>query len=91
MLEYDTENMNSDEIFSSLRGVTEAIQSFSYRSQEDLNEPIRRDGKKDDAVSLCFNSGQQEQGHKDGDFYFHILYIFAIIIINVINNIIHNN
>uniref|UniRef100_A0A8C2BN62 Cytoplasmic linker associated protein 1a n=1 Tax=Cyprinus carpio TaxID=7962 RepID=A0A8C2BN62_CYPCA len=48
MLEYDTENMNSDEIFSSLRGVTEAIQSFSYRSQEDLNEPIRRDGKKDD-------------------------------------------
>ncbi|XP_065108084.1 CLIP-associating protein 1a isoform X8 [Paramisgurnus dabryanus] len=50
MLEYDTENMNSDEIFSSLRGVTEAIQSFSYRSQEDLNEPIRRDGKKDDAV-----------------------------------------
>uniref|UniRef100_A0A673JJ13 CLIP-associating protein 1-like n=1 Tax=Sinocyclocheilus rhinocerous TaxID=307959 RepID=A0A673JJ13_9TELE len=52
MLEYDTENMNSDEIFSSLRGVTEAIQSFSYRSQEDLNEPIRRDGKKDDAVSV---------------------------------------
>uniref|UniRef100_A0A8C1VNC5 Cytoplasmic linker associated protein 1a n=1 Tax=Cyprinus carpio TaxID=7962 RepID=A0A8C1VNC5_CYPCA len=49
MLEYDTENMNSDEIFSSLRGVTEAIQSFSYRSQEDLNEPIRRDGKKDDS------------------------------------------
>ncbi|XP_026073474.1 CLIP-associating protein 1-like isoform X12 [Carassius auratus] len=50
MLEYDTENMNSDEIFSSLRGVTEAIQSFSYRSQEDLNEPIRRDGKKVDAA-----------------------------------------
>uniref|UniRef100_A0A8C1VMW9 Cytoplasmic linker associated protein 1a n=1 Tax=Cyprinus carpio TaxID=7962 RepID=A0A8C1VMW9_CYPCA len=50
MLEYDTENMNSDEIFSSLRGVTEAIQSFSYRSQEDLNEPIRRDGKKDDSA-----------------------------------------
>ncbi|XP_058643429.1 CLIP-associating protein 1a isoform X13 [Onychostoma macrolepis] len=50
MLEYDTENMNSDEIFSSLRGVTEAIQSFSYRSQEDLNEPIRRDGKKDDVA-----------------------------------------
>ncbi|XP_071197978.1 CLIP-associating protein 1-B-like isoform X9 [Salvelinus alpinus] len=38
MLEYDTENMNSDEIYSSLRGVTEAIQSFSYRSQEGLNE-----------------------------------------------------
>lgn len=55
MLEYDTENMNSDEIFSSLRGVTEAIQSFSYRSQEDLNEPIRRDGKKEDAVSQISN------------------------------------
>uniref|UniRef100_A0A672ZTC0 Cytoplasmic linker associated protein 1a n=1 Tax=Sphaeramia orbicularis TaxID=375764 RepID=A0A672ZTC0_9TELE len=50
MMEYDTENMNSEEIYSSLRGVTEAIQSFSYRSQEDLNEPIRRDGKRDDAV-----------------------------------------
>ncbi|XP_076857869.1 CLIP-associating protein 1a isoform X7 [Brachyhypopomus gauderio] len=50
LLEYDTENMNSDEIYSSLRGVTEAIQSFSYRSQEDLNEPIRRECKKDDAV-----------------------------------------
>nr|XP_046223977.1 CLIP-associating protein 1-B-like isoform X16 [Oncorhynchus gorbuscha] len=47
MLEYDTENMNSDEIYSSLRGVTEAIQSFSYRSQEDLNE-LR--GKRDDAA-----------------------------------------
>uniref|UniRef100_A0AAX7TD83 TOG domain-containing protein n=1 Tax=Astatotilapia calliptera TaxID=8154 RepID=A0AAX7TD83_ASTCA len=50
MMEYDTENMNSDEIYSSLRGVTEAIQSFSYRSQEDLNEPIRREAKRDDAV-----------------------------------------
>uniref|UniRef100_A0AAY5EBE2 TOG domain-containing protein n=1 Tax=Electrophorus electricus TaxID=8005 RepID=A0AAY5EBE2_ELEEL len=51
LLEYDMENMNSDEIYSSLRGVTEAIQSFSYRSQEDLNEPIRRECKKDDAVT----------------------------------------
>ncbi|XP_058888592.1 CLIP-associating protein 1-B-like isoform X15 [Acipenser ruthenus] len=50
MLDYDTENMNSDEIYSSLRGVTEAIQSFSYRSQEDLHEPIKREGKKDDGV-----------------------------------------
>uniref|UniRef100_A0A8D0AFA0 Cytoplasmic linker associated protein 1a n=1 Tax=Sander lucioperca TaxID=283035 RepID=A0A8D0AFA0_SANLU len=49
MMEYDTENMNSEEIYSSLRGVTEAIQSFSYRSQEDLNEPIRQEGKRDDA------------------------------------------
>ncbi|XP_060785730.1 CLIP-associating protein 1a isoform X13 [Neoarius graeffei] len=50
MLEYDTENLNSDEIYSSLRGVTEAIQSFRYRSEEDLNEPIRREFKKDDGV-----------------------------------------
>ncbi|XP_054871482.1 CLIP-associating protein 1a isoform X29 [Amphiprion ocellaris] len=50
MMEYDTENMNSEEIYSSLRGVTEAIQSFSYRSQEDLNEPVRREGKRDDAA-----------------------------------------
>eukprot|EP00062_Callorhinchus_milii_P011447 gi/632957425/ref/XP_007894474.1/ PREDICTED: CLIP-associating protein 1 isoform X4 [Callorhinchus milii] len=47
MLDYDTENLNSDEIYSSLRGVTEAIQNFSFRSQEDLNEPIKREGKKD--------------------------------------------
>ncbi|XP_029590389.1 CLIP-associating protein 2 isoform X13 [Salmo trutta] len=36
--DYDTENMNSDDIYSSLRGVTEAIQNFSVRSQEDMNE-----------------------------------------------------
>nr|XP_033800271.1 CLIP-associating protein 1 isoform X2 [Geotrypetes seraphini] len=52
MLDFDTENLNSDEIYSSLRGVTEAIEKFSFRSQEDLNEPIKRDGKKDcDPVS----------------------------------------
>ncbi|XP_075465975.1 CLIP-associating protein 1 isoform X20 [Ascaphus truei] len=52
MLDYDTENLNSDEIYSSLRGVTEAIEKFSFRSQEDLNEPVKRDGKKDgDIVS----------------------------------------
>ncbi|KAL7866589.1 hypothetical protein AOLI_G00144030 [Acnodon oligacanthus] len=52
-LEYDTENMNSDEIYSSLRGVTEAIQSFSFRSQEDSFEPIKRDAKKDDACGVA--------------------------------------
>ncbi|XP_062302714.1 CLIP-associating protein 1-A-like isoform X13 [Osmerus eperlanus] len=50
MLEYDTENLNADEIYSSLRGVTEAIQSFSFRSQEDLIEPMRRDGKREDVT-----------------------------------------
>ncbi|KAM9305187.1 CLIP-associating protein 1 isoform 3-T3 [Gastrophryne carolinensis] len=51
LLDYDTENLNSDEIYSSLRGVTEAIEKFSFRSQEDLNEPVKRDGRKDDLLS----------------------------------------
>ncbi|XP_077052040.1 CLIP-associating protein 2 isoform X50 [Siphateles boraxobius] len=43
--DYDTENMNSEEIYSSLRGVSQAIQNFSVRSQEDMTEPARkRDG-----------------------------------------------
>ncbi|XP_061903279.1 CLIP-associating protein 2 [Entelurus aequoreus] len=43
--DYDTENMNSEDIYSSLKGVTEAIQNFSVRSQEDMNDPLqRRDG-----------------------------------------------
>lgn len=40
--DYDTENMNSEDIYSSLKGVTEAIQNFSVRSQEDMNEPLQR-------------------------------------------------
>ncbi|CAL8296621.1 unnamed protein product [Lota lota] len=40
--DYDTENMNSEDIYSSLKGMTEAIQNFSVRSQEDMNEPTRR-------------------------------------------------
>ncbi|XP_025059929.1 CLIP-associating protein 2 isoform X9 [Alligator sinensis] len=56
--DYDTENMNSEDIYSSLRGVTEAIQNFSFRSQEDMNEPMKRDSKKDnDGDSLCSGSG----------------------------------
>ncbi|XP_047386741.1 CLIP-associating protein 2 isoform X13 [Sciurus carolinensis] len=51
--DYDTENMNSEDIYSSLRGVTEAIQNFSFRSQEDMNEPLKRDSKKDDGDSMC--------------------------------------
>ncbi|XP_061535716.1 CLIP-associating protein 1-A-like isoform X2 [Phycodurus eques] len=47
MLEYDSENLNSEEIYSSLRGVTEAIQNFSYRSQEEPMEPHKRDGTRD--------------------------------------------
>ncbi|XP_044311248.1 CLIP-associating protein 2 isoform X13 [Varanus komodoensis] len=55
--DYDTENMNSEDIYSSLRGVTEAIQNFSFRSQEDMNEPMKRDSKKDDVDSICSGSG----------------------------------
>nr|XP_046180717.1 CLIP-associating protein 1-like isoform X11 [Oncorhynchus gorbuscha] len=50
MLEYDTENLNTDQIYSSLRGVTEAIQNFSFRSQEDLMEPSR--GKREDTPGV---------------------------------------
>ncbi|XP_072562199.1 CLIP-associating protein 2 isoform X10 [Paramormyrops kingsleyae] len=42
--DYDTENMNSEDIYSSLRGVTEAIHNFSVRSQEDMSDTPRRDG-----------------------------------------------
>ncbi|XP_056443543.1 CLIP-associating protein 1-B-like isoform X2 [Gadus chalcogrammus] len=52
LLEFDSENLNSEEIYSSLRGVTEAIQNFRFRSQEDLMEPQRRDGKKDSLSGL---------------------------------------
>uniref|UniRef100_A0A4X2LQB4 Cytoplasmic linker associated protein 2 n=1 Tax=Vombatus ursinus TaxID=29139 RepID=A0A4X2LQB4_VOMUR len=45
--DYDTENMNSEDIYSSLRGVTEAIQNFSFRSQEDMNEPVKREPKRE--------------------------------------------
>ncbi|XP_073930211.1 CLIP-associating protein 2 isoform X28 [Castor canadensis] len=55
--DYDTENMNSDDIYSSLRGVTEAIQSFSFRSQEDMSEPLKRDPRKDDGDSTCGGPG----------------------------------
>ncbi|KAG7502129.1 CLIP-associating 1-B-like isoform X4 [Solea senegalensis] len=56
MLEYDSENLNSEEIYSSLRGVTEAIQNFSFRSQEDLMEPLRRDGKRDGMAGVAASS-----------------------------------
>ncbi|XP_053094163.1 CLIP-associating protein 1-B-like isoform X9 [Pangasianodon hypophthalmus] len=62
MLEYDTENMNSEEIYSSLRGVTEAIQSFSFRSQEDSYEPIKRDTKKDDASAVASSAADPRLG-----------------------------
>ncbi|XP_070946817.1 CLIP-associating protein 2 isoform X10 [Macaca nemestrina] len=58
--DYDTENMNSEDIYSSLRGVTEAIQNFSFRSQEDMNEPLKRDSKKDGGDSMCGGPGMSD-------------------------------
>uniref|UniRef100_A0A8C8I8P7 TOG domain-containing protein n=1 Tax=Oncorhynchus tshawytscha TaxID=74940 RepID=A0A8C8I8P7_ONCTS len=60
MLEYDTENLNTDQIYSSLRGVTEAIQNFSFRSQEDLMEPGR--GKREDTVREGVSSHTSHSG-----------------------------
>uniref|UniRef100_A0A674EKJ7 Cytoplasmic linker associated protein 1 n=1 Tax=Salmo trutta TaxID=8032 RepID=A0A674EKJ7_SALTR len=62
MSEYDTENLNTDEIYSSLRGVTEAIQNFSFRSQEDLMEPGR--GKREDTVR---EGGANQSSHSGVD------------------------
>lgn len=59
MLDYDTENLDSEEIFSSLCGVTEAIQTFSLRSQEDQMDPQRRDAASPDSdPRLCGNSAE---------------------------------
>ncbi|KAM5152447.1 CLIP-associating protein 1 isoform 3-T3 [Mantella aurantiaca] len=66
LLDYDTENLNSDEIYSSLRGVTEAIEKFSFRSQEDLNEPVKRDGRKDDLVSRDAGMASPVGDHRGG-------------------------
>uniref|UniRef100_A0A3Q1D1T1 TOG domain-containing protein n=1 Tax=Amphiprion ocellaris TaxID=80972 RepID=A0A3Q1D1T1_AMPOC len=62
LLEYDSENLNSEEIYSSLRGVTEAIQNFSFRSQEDLMEPLRRDGKRDGMPGIGASSDSDPRG-----------------------------
>ncbi|XP_069588738.1 CLIP-associating protein 1 isoform X4 [Ranitomeya imitator] len=67
LLDYDTENLNSDEIYSSLRGVTEAIEKFSFRSQEDLNEPVKRDLRKDgDLVSREAGMASPVGDHRGG-------------------------
>ncbi|XP_069080731.1 CLIP-associating protein 1 isoform X4 [Pleurodeles waltl] len=67
LLDYDTENLNSEEIYTSFRGVTEAIEKFSFRSQEDLNDPMRRDGKKDcDIVSRDCGIAAPAMDHRIG-------------------------
>ncbi|KAM4538735.1 CLIP-associating protein 2 isoform 27-T27 [Odontesthes bonariensis] len=68
--DYDTENMNSEDIYSSLKGVTEAIQNFSVRSQEDMNDPLqRREGEEggsgtDGRVSDLMDGGRMALDNK---------------------------
>ncbi|XP_055081440.1 CLIP-associating protein 2 isoform X1 [Periophthalmus magnuspinnatus] len=63
--DYDTENMNSEDIYSSLRGVTEAIQNFSVRSQEDMNDPVQRDeGSGDCRASDAVEGGRMALDNK---------------------------
>ncbi|XP_048452372.1 CLIP-associating protein 2-like isoform X2 [Rhincodon typus] len=62
---YDAENMNSEEIYCSLRGMTEAIQNFSLLSQEEMNEPLRRDSKKDDDGELAVGGVSDIRGGGD--------------------------
>ncbi|XP_024863914.1 CLIP-associating protein 2 isoform X23 [Kryptolebias marmoratus] len=63
--DYDTENMNSEDIYSSLKGVTEAIQNFSVRSQEDMNEPVqRREGEEGGSGTDLVDGGRMALDNK---------------------------
>ncbi|XP_051948473.1 CLIP-associating protein 2-like isoform X7 [Xyrauchen texanus] len=63
--DYDTENMNSEEIYSSLRGVSQAIQNLSVRSQEDMTEPMRkREGDGEDGGVETTDSGRTALDNK---------------------------
>ncbi|XP_043994531.1 CLIP-associating protein 2 isoform X8 [Gambusia affinis] len=63
--DYDPENLNSEDIYSSLKGVTEAIQNFSVRSQEDMNEPVqRREGDDGGNVSDVMDGGRMALDNK---------------------------
>uniref|UniRef100_A0A096M227 Cytoplasmic linker associated protein 2 n=1 Tax=Poecilia formosa TaxID=48698 RepID=A0A096M227_POEFO len=65
--DYDPENLNSEDIYSSLKGVTEAIQNFSVRSQEDMNEPVQRREGDDGACRGTRCSPVQSQGGNVSD------------------------
>ncbi|XP_053348295.1 CLIP-associating protein 2 isoform X41 [Clarias gariepinus] len=63
--DYDTENMNSEEIYSSLRGVSQAIQNFSVRSQEDMTEPPRkREGDGEEGGAETTDTGRTALDNK---------------------------
>uniref|UniRef100_A0A4W4GAZ8 TOG domain-containing protein n=1 Tax=Electrophorus electricus TaxID=8005 RepID=A0A4W4GAZ8_ELEEL len=63
--DYDTENMNSEEIYSSLRGVSQAIQNFSVRSQEDMTEaPRKREGDGEEGGADITDSGRTALDNK---------------------------
>ncbi|PWA13818.1 hypothetical protein CCH79_00016907 [Gambusia affinis] len=61
MLEYDSENLNTEDLYGSLRGVSEAIQNFSFRSQEELVEPLRRDVKRDGTAGVAAASDPERR------------------------------
>ncbi|XP_013861187.1 CLIP-associating protein 2 isoform X29 [Austrofundulus limnaeus] len=63
--DYDMENMNSEDIYSSLKGVTEAIQNFSVRSQEDMNDPVqRREGEEGGSGMELVDGGRMALDNK---------------------------
>ncbi|XP_072892214.1 CLIP-associating protein 2 isoform X43 [Hemitrygon akajei] len=62
---YDAENMNSEEIYCSLRGMSEAIQNFSLLSQEEMNEPLRRDAKKEEDLEQVTAGAADVRGGGD--------------------------
>ncbi|XP_026087460.1 CLIP-associating protein 2-like isoform X25 [Carassius auratus] len=63
--DYDTENMNSEEIYSSLRGVSQAIQNLSVRSQEDMTELARKkDGDGEEGGDQPTDSGRTALDNK---------------------------
>uniref|UniRef100_H2UDN5 Cytoplasmic linker associated protein 2 n=1 Tax=Takifugu rubripes TaxID=31033 RepID=H2UDN5_TAKRU len=64
--DYDTENMNSEDIYSSLKGVTEAIQNFSFRSQEDMNEPVQSKDQGTAASTCLFGTDGRGSDVMDG-------------------------
>uniref|UniRef100_A0A3B3CH42 Cytoplasmic linker associated protein 1a n=1 Tax=Oryzias melastigma TaxID=30732 RepID=A0A3B3CH42_ORYME len=57
LLENGTENMNPEKISSSLCGSIETIRSFSTRNQDDLNQPVHQETKRDATVSPIVSAG----------------------------------
>ena len=54
--EFDTENMNSEDIYDSLRRTTAEIQSFTYSSRDDL-DAFMKEGHRVDSDEVSADSG----------------------------------